>query len=84
MHCEILFFTRIMQSCMGRLVRAAAYLVECVIPRVPVRLWVLSFPIPLRSLFAVHPARLAPVLQIIHRAINTFLIKQAHVKIPTA
>ena len=60
--------------------QTAAYLVDSVIPRVPVRQWVLSFPIPLRSLFAVHPALLAPVLQIIHRAIHTFLIQQAHVK----
>ena len=48
----------------------ATYPVECVIPRVPVRQWVLSFPIPLRSLFAVHPELLAPVLQIIHRVIR--------------
>ncbi len=60
--------------------QTAAYPVACVIPRVPVRQWVLSFPIPLRSLFAVHPELLAPVLQIIHRVIHTFLIKQAHVK----
>ena len=39
----------------------AAYLVDSVIPQVPVRQWVLSFPIPLRSLFAVHPELLAPV-----------------------
>ena len=45
---------------------AAAHLVDHVIPKVPVRQWVLSFPIPLRSLFAVHPELLAPVLQIIH------------------
>jgi hypothetical protein len=37
-------------------------------------------PIPLRSLFAVHPELLAPVLQIIHRVINTHLIKQADLK----
>ena len=55
---------------------AAAHLVDHVIPKVPVRQWVLSFPIPLRSLFAVHPELLAPVLQIIHRAIATFLIDQ--------
>ena len=48
---------------------------DAVIPKVPVRQWVLSFPIPLRSLFAVHPELLAPVLQIIHRAIATFLFK---------
>ena len=47
---------------------AAAHLVDHVIPKVPVRQWVLSFPIPLRSLFAVHPECLAPVLQIIHSA----------------
>jgi hypothetical protein len=39
--------------------------------------WVLSFPIPLRLLFATHPQLLAPVLQIVHRVIATFLIQQA-------
>ena len=43
---------------------SAAWLVDHVIPRVPARQWVLSFPIPLRSLFAVHAGLLAPVLQI--------------------
>jgi hypothetical protein len=37
---------------------------------VPVRQWVLSFPIPLRYLFAAHPDLLAPVLQIVHRVIS--------------
>ena len=59
-----------------RMNEAAAHLVDHVIPKVPVRQWVLSFPIPLRSLFAVHPDLLAPVLQIIHRAIATFLFTQ--------
>ena len=59
-----------------RMAEAAAHLVDHVIPKVPVRQWVLSFPIPLRSLFAVHPDLLLPVLQIIHRAIATFLFKQ--------
>ena len=58
----------------------AAWLVDRVIPRVSVRPWVLSFPIPLRSLFAVHPELLAPVLQIIHRVIATHLIRQTGVK----
>jgi hypothetical protein len=44
---------------------------------VPVRQWVLSFPIPLRVLFAAHPELLTPVLQILHRVISGFLIKQA-------
>lgn len=55
---------------------AAAHLVNLVIPKVPVRQWVLSFPIPLRSLFAVHPDLLAPVLQIIYRSIAKFLFTQ--------
>ena len=59
-----------------RMNEAAAHLVDHVIPKVPVRQWVLSFPIPLRSLFAVHPECLLPVLQIIHRAIATFLFNQ--------
>jgi hypothetical protein len=58
----------------------AAHLVDRVIPRVPVRHWVLSFRIPLRILFAAHPRLLGPVLQVIHRVIATFLIKQAGVK----
>ena len=43
----------------------------------PVRQWVVSFPIPLRILFAAHAQLLTPVLQIIHRLIARFLIKQA-------
>src|ERR1700675_2139583 len=35
-----------------RMAESAAHLVDCVIPRVPVRQWVLSFPIPL-----AHPVR---------------------------
>jgi len=49
-------------------------------PRVPVRQWVLSFPIPLRLLFAAHPELLVPVLQIVHRVTSGFLIKQAGLK----
>jgi hypothetical protein len=57
-----------------------AHLVDHVFSRVPVRQWVLSFPILLRLLFATHPELLAPVLQIVHRIIATFLIKQAGLK----
>ena len=60
--------------------QAVAHLVEHVIPQVPVRQWVLSFPIPLRYLFAAQPHLLSPVLQVINRAISTFLIKQAGLK----
>ena len=55
-----------------RMAETAAHLVDHVIPRVPVRQWVLSFPIPLRLLFATHPELLAPVLQFVHRVIGTF------------
>jgi hypothetical protein len=41
---------------------------------------VLSFPIPLRFLLAAHPQLLSPVLQVTHRAISTFLTKQAGLK----
>ena len=60
-----------------RMAQSAARLVDCVIPRVPVRQWVLSFPIPLRILLAAHPDLLSALLQIIHRVIATFLIKQS-------
>ncbi len=60
--------------------QSAAHRVDQVIPRVPVRQWVLSFPIPLRVLFAAHPGLLAPVLRIIHWAIASFLLKQAGLK----
>ena len=40
---------------------------------------VLSLPIRLRSLFAIHYELLMPALQIICRAINTLLIKRAGV-----
>ena len=46
----------------------------------PVRQWLLSFPIALRILFSAHPELLSPVLHIIHRVIARFLIKQAGLK----
>ena len=58
----------------------AAYLIDHILPRVAVRQWVLSFPIPLRSLFAVYPELLAPVLRILPRAIHTHLIQRTGVK----
>ncbi len=68
-------------SCGGRrMAQTAAHLVDHVIPNVPVRQWVLSLPIPLRYLLAAHPHLLTPVLQVISRAISTFLIKQAGFK----
>ncbi len=60
-----------------RMAETAAHLVDHVIPRVPVRQWVVSFPIPLRHLLATQPQLLSPVLQVIHRALSTFVIHQA-------
>ena len=60
--------------------QSAAHMVDCVIPRVPVRQWVLSFPIPLHILLAAHPELLSPLLQCIHRVIATFLVKQSGLK----
>ena len=48
--------------------------------RVPVRQWVLSFPIPLRILLAAHPQLHCAVLQIVHRVIAIFLIKHSGFK----
>ena len=67
-----------------RRVETAAHRVDRVLPRGPVRQWVLSFPIPRRLLFASPPQVLAPVLQVVHRVIATFLIQQAGLKRPEA
>lgn len=53
-----------------RMAQTAAHLVEHVIPRVPVRQWVLSFPIPLRFRLASHPHLLSPVLQVIFMRVS--------------
>jgi hypothetical protein len=62
----------------------AAHLVDCVIPPVPVRQWVLSLPIPLLLLFVAQPQLLAPLLQAIHRVIAGFLLKRAGFKLSRA
>ncbi len=45
-----------------RMAQTAAHLVEHVIPRVPVRQWVLALPIPLRLLLAAQPVLVTSVL----------------------
>jgi len=57
--------------------QTAAHLVEQVIPRVPVRQWVLSLPIPPRLLLAAQPKLVTPVLQVVHRVRTGFLVRQA-------
>ena len=59
------------------LVETAAHLVDHVFPRVPVRQWVLSFPWPLRLLFASRPDRLTRVLNVVTRALSTAVLKGA-------
>lgn len=59
------------------MVETSAHLVDHVFPEVPVRQWVLSFPYPLRFLFASRPAALPRCLAVILRAIETDLIQRA-------
>ena len=53
----------------------AALLVGEVLPREPMRQWVLSVPFALRYLFATDPAVMGQVLGIVTRAIASHLIK---------
>ena len=53
-------------------------------PEQPVRQWVLSFPYPLRFLFASQPAIMSQVLGIVYRVIATHLIKKAGYSCQTA
>ena len=64
-----------------RMVETAAHLVEHVLPEQPIRQWVLSFPYPLRFLFAARPAMLSQVLGIVYRATSTFLIRRAGLRV---
>ena len=60
-----------------RMAQTAAHLVDHVIPRVPVRQWVLWLPIPLRLLLAAQPKLVTPVLQVVQRLITRHLLGQA-------
>ena len=55
----------------------AALLVDEVLPREPMRQWVLSVPFALRYLFATAPAVMGQVLGIVYRAVASHLIKAA-------
>jgi hypothetical protein len=55
----------------------AAYLVDHVIPSVPVRQWVLSLPIALRVLLAAQPNLVTTVLQVVQRKITRHLLQEA-------
>ena len=62
----------------------AALLVDEVLPREPLRQWVLSVPFALRYLFATDPAVMGQVLGIVTRAIARHLIKAAGMTYATA
>jgi len=63
-----------------RMAESAAHLVDEVLPHKPLRQWVLSFPFQLRYLLAAHPKVMGEVLQIFHRALNTYQCKKADLK----
>jgi hypothetical protein len=60
-----------------RMAESAALLVDEVLPEQPMRQWVLSFPFPLRFLFASRPEIMGRVLGIVYRVIATHLIKKS-------
>jgi len=60
-----------------RMAESAALLVDEVLPQRPMRQWVLTFPYPLRFLFAARPAVMGKVLGLVYRTLSTHLIKQA-------
>jgi hypothetical protein len=59
------------------MVESAALLIDEVLPAVPMRQWVLSFPFALRFLFANNPAAMGEALRIVYRTISGFLIPQS-------
>jgi ribosomal protein S27E len=67
-----------------RMAESAALLVDEVFPEQPVRQWVLSFPYPLRFLFASRPEIMAQVFGVVYRCIATHLIKKAGFSCTTA
>ncbi len=65
-------------SCAGRrMAQTAAHLVECVIPWVPTRQWVVSVPIPLRYWTAPSRDLTAQVHRIIRTTIAQFYVNEA-------
>ena len=63
--------------CAKRMIESAALLVDTVLPRQPMRQWVLSVPYPLRLLFASQPLVMSRALKIVYRTIESHLIKKS-------
>ena len=55
----------------------AALLADEVLPERPLRQWVLSLPMALRFLLAIHPAVLSKVLRVVYRTISGHLLAKA-------
>ncbi len=65
-------------SCASRrMAETGAKLTDEILPSVPYRQWVLSFPIPLRLLFAHRPDILSAVLAVVTRAVSWDVIHRA-------
>ncbi len=60
-----------------RMAESAALLVDEVLPKQPIRQWVLSFPFQLRFLFASRPELMSRALGIVYRTISGHLIKKS-------
>jgi len=60
-----------------RMADSAVLLVDEILPRQPMRQWVLSVPFPMRLLFANQPAVMGKVLGIVYRTIATHLTRKA-------
>jgi hypothetical protein len=55
----------------------AAHLVESVIPEVPVRQWVMSFPFSVRYVLAYNPKLVTGVLSVFIRIVSNWIVKRA-------
>jgi len=62
------------------MVESAALIVDEVLPKKPIRQWVLTVPFPLRFLFAAYPELMSKVLGIVTRTLSTHLAHQAEFK----
>ena len=64
-------------SCCGRrMAETGVFLSERMFPKVPVRQWVMSFPVPLRYWMAANPKLMSTVLGIVTRAVAGFYRKR--------
>lgn len=65
-------------SCCGRRMNdGAAFFVDHVFPQVPVRQWVVSYPIPVRFWMARNPRLITQSLEIFHRALRAHYVRAA-------